>query len=733
MKDTAIIKKARAAGRAALDEETGKKLLSEYGISVPKSTVVSDFETVTDALKGFKFPLVVKVVSPDILHKSDAGGVAVGLQNPEEVKAAITEMAQRPSIAQVNVEGYLVEEMAPTGQEVVVGGVRDPQFGPLIMVGLGGIFVEVLSDVTFRVCPINRSDATEMLNELKGRALLDGARGRLPADRDAIIDVMMKMGGDGGLLVELADDIDEADINPLIVSDNGAVAVDARLILADTPAARPAQEPLPDKSVLKKFEPLFNPKTIAVIGASATGHTIANTFIRRVTEFGYKGSIYPIHPKASEVDGLKAYPSLGETPDPVDYAYIAISSGAVPPLIEAANGRVAYAQVISSGFGEVEEGVALQTELVESARLGGCRAIGPNCLGTYSPRGGLTFPENAPRTLGNVGVISQSGGLGTDIVKRGQMRGIAYSGLVTVGNCADINPNDILEFYLADEQTRVIGLYLEGVQDGRRFFELLNRAKGKKPIVVLKGGRTEEGRKAAASHTGSLAGNEQVWEALERQTGCVLAETLDDFLDCLMVLQILSPRSERPTNRIAMFGNGGGTSVLATDYFARHGLSVEPFEADTIKALEDLQMPPGTSIANPVDAPVGTLQQENGLIAEKVLDAVYTNFKPDAVAMHLNLAAFVGRGPIDPLENLIGAALRIQKKYPGQAHFLLALRSDGNPDVEASKTKYTEMALGVGIPVFAELSNIAIALEALKHVEQFQVTHLAGVQVAKKS
>ena len=171
MKDTAIIKKARDAGRSALDEENGKKLLSEYGISVPKSTVVSDGGTVTDALKGFKFPLVVKVVSPDILHKSDAGGVAVGLQAPEEVKAAITEMAQRPAIAKANVEGYLVEEMAPTGQEVVVGGVRDPQFGPLIMVGLGGIFVEVLSDVTFRVCPINRSDAIEMLNELKGRAL----------------------------------------------------------------------------------------------------------------------------------------------------------------------------------------------------------------------------------------------------------------------------------------------------------------------------------------------------------------------------------------------------------------------------------------------------------------------------------------------------------------------------------------------------------------------------------
>ena len=724
MEVSQIIEVARDAGRTALDEKSGKKLLSDFGVVVPKTTLVRNVEEAVKAVKKLNFPVVLKVVSQDILHKSDAGGVVVGLQNITELKNAIIKMAQRPAIAHANVEGFLVEEMAPAGQEVVVGGVRDPQFGPLIMVGLGGIFVEVLADVAFRVCPISRSDAMEMLNELRGNALLEGARGRPPVDRKAIIDVMLKLGGDNGLLVELSDDIKEVDINPLIVSENGAVAVDARFILADTIMAKPLQKPLSDQSVLKKFEPLFNPKTIAVIGASATGHTIANTFIRRVKEFGYKGDIYPIHPKALTVNGLRAYPSLGETPEPVDYAYIAIGSGAVPPLIEAANGRVSYAQVISSGFGEVEEGVALQAELVDAGRLGGCRVIGPNCLGTYSPRGGLTFPENAPQSLGHVGVISQSGGLGTDIVKRGQMRGIAYSGLVTVGNCADINPNDILEFYLADQQTKVIGLYLEGIQDGRRFFDLLNKAKGNKPIVVLKGGRTDEGRKAAASHTGSLAGNEQVWEALERQTGLILAETLDDFLDCLMALQILTPRNDRPTNRIAMFGNGGGTSVLATDFFARHGLSVEPFDAGTIKALADLEMPPGTSIANPVDAPVGTLQRENGLIAEKVLDAVYTHFKPDAVAMHLNLAAFVGRGPIDPLENLIGAALRIQKQYPGQAHFLLALRSDGNPDVEVSKKKYTDMALDVGIPVFAELSNLAIALEAVKHVEQFRLAHL---------
>ena len=170
-------------------------------------------------------------MSGEILHKSDAGGVRVNLKTTAEVQSAIHEMAALPAIARVRVDGWLVDEMAPPGQEVVVGGLRDPNFGPLVMVGLGGIFVEVLSDVAFRICPIERVDAEEMLEELKGAAVLKGARGREPASRDAIMDVLLKMGGEGGLLMQHAADIREADINPLIVSATGAVAVDARIIL----------------------------------------------------------------------------------------------------------------------------------------------------------------------------------------------------------------------------------------------------------------------------------------------------------------------------------------------------------------------------------------------------------------------------------------------------------------------------------------------------------------------
>jgi acyl-CoA synthetase (NDP forming) len=227
-----LIQQARAANRPALDESAGKQLLAEYRVAVPKSVGVTGADKVADAMKTLQAPVVVKVVSPDILHKSDAGGVKVNLKSAQEVADAIRAMAALPAIKSARVEGYLIEEMAPAGQEIVVGGLRDPEFGPLVMVGLGGIFVEVLADVSFRICPITRLDAEEMIAELKGAAILKGARGRKPASVEAIVDVLLKVGGEDGLLMKHAADIKEADINPLIVSVTGAVAVDARFILS---------------------------------------------------------------------------------------------------------------------------------------------------------------------------------------------------------------------------------------------------------------------------------------------------------------------------------------------------------------------------------------------------------------------------------------------------------------------------------------------------------------------
>ena len=232
-----LIAEARAAKRAALDELAGKRLLAGFGVAVPKSLVVQDATEATAACRDLKPPLVLKVVSPDILHKTEARAVRLNLTSGEELAAACEEIIANARAYKkgARIDGVLVEEMAPAGLEVVVGGLRDPQFGPLVMVGLGGIFVEVLADVSFRICPIARLDAEEMLDELKGAALFRGARGRKPVSREAIVDVLLKLGGEGGLLMTHGDDIAEADINPLIVSEHAAVAVDARFVLTQPP------------------------------------------------------------------------------------------------------------------------------------------------------------------------------------------------------------------------------------------------------------------------------------------------------------------------------------------------------------------------------------------------------------------------------------------------------------------------------------------------------------------
>lgn len=226
-----LIQRARREGRKSLDEQSGKALLAAYGIAVPRSVLVRGADEVNDAIAQLTPPLVVKVASPEILHKSDAGGVKVKLQSAVEVHQAIEAMMAQPVIARSRLDGFLVEEMAPAGQEIVIGGVRDADFGPLVMVGWGGIFVEVLADVAFRICPITPLDAEDMIAELKGKAILEGARGGKAVSKPAIVEALLKIGGEDGLLVRHASDIQEADVNPLIVSDRGAIAADARFVL----------------------------------------------------------------------------------------------------------------------------------------------------------------------------------------------------------------------------------------------------------------------------------------------------------------------------------------------------------------------------------------------------------------------------------------------------------------------------------------------------------------------
>ncbi len=466
-------------------------------------------------------------------------------------------------------------------------------------------------------------------------------------------------------------------------------------------------------AVLERFEPLFNPRAIAVAGVSAKTISQGNTFIRNLREAGYQGAIYPIHPSESELEGLPAFPSLADTPTPVDYVFVAIGAEAVPALLRSGAGRVRIAQVMSSGFGANVGGRDLSRELTAAVQSAGMRLLGPNCMGTCSPRGRMNFIAGGVDAPGSVGVMSQSGGLSIDVLRHGRYRGMRFSGVVSLGNCLDLGPNDLLEYFLADPNTRVIGAYLEHVPDGRRFFEQLRAAQAAKPVVILKGGRSAQGQRAAASHTGSLASDDQIWRAMARQTGTVMVDTLEQFIDVLAAFETSEPLQVRPSARVVLFGNGGGASVLAADCMAQLGLEVSPLRPETVAALEQLGVPPGASLDNPIDVPANILQRERGGLARRILSTVGAHETPEAIVVHLNLPVILGYRHVDMLGDLMQAVIHVRSQMASRSRLLLVLRSTGQPEFEERRSECVCLAMQAGIPVFGQLSEAAHALAAL--------------------
>jgi acyl-CoA synthetase (NDP forming) len=686
---------ALAAGKHALSEPEAKALLEGFGVATPKSAVACSAASLASAAADLSPPFAVKVVSAEGAHKSDVGGVRLHLEDAAAVEAAVQTMPAA--------EAYLVEEMAPSGVEMVIGGYRHARFGPVLMAGFGGVLVEILDDIAFRICPIDRSDADAMLAGLKGARLLSGYRGAAPVDRDALIDVMMAVGGPEGLLMQHAETIAEFDVNPLIVSTKGAVAVDARARLEQAPAEVPRVAP--------NLTALLAPNAVAVAGASANNIAHGNLYIRQLKAFGFAKPIYPIHPNAETIEGLKAYPSLTALPEPVDYAYMAVGPKAAPDMLAAANGATKFAQVMASGFDTAEA----RAGLAATGKAGGARVLGPNCLGTYAPASGLSFMAGSSNRAGGVTVLAQSGGLSMDILRRGQRRGVAYRSLITMGDCADLGPADLLPWFLDDPETKVIGLYLEDAPGGRALFEALAKAKGRKPVVLLIGGRTEAGARAASSHTGALASDGRVWDAVARQTGAALVDTLDGFIDALLACQMFKPRYHAPTKRVVLFGNGGGAGVLAADAFARSGLEIGALSETATTALAKIALPAGASAANPIDVPGNLLQREDGRFGVKVVEAALAGGGWDAFVMHMNVPGLLTYEHVDILGPLISAGLAAGGA--GGGHVALVLRSDGEPDVEAKKQAYAEQALAAGAAVFNELPDAAKAIAAMAAIE----------------
>ena len=706
----AILDAAAARGQGALDEAAAKALLAEFGIAVPRGARFDAPGDAAQAVAGLTPPLALKALSETPLHKSDLGAVQLGLSDAKAVAEAAADIADRLRAAGERGAGFLVEEMARPGAEIVIGGLIDGQLGPAVMLGAGGIHAEILGDSVFRLCPIDEADAWAMIEVLRIAPILKGARGRMGVDLDAIVAALMALAGPDGFFTRHAGRIAEFDLNPLIVRADGLTAVDARVVLGD-PAPRAEAQPAPD------FSPLFWPRTVAVAGASSTGNTVGNRYIRLLRDAGFAGAIFPIHPKAGEIEGLTAYPDIASVPEPIDYAFLTVPAGRVASVLEGAGGRLKFAQVMASTDPEAQAG--WEAKLVALARREGFRLLGPNCMGTHSPRGRVTFMEGAGSEPGPIGVVCQSGGLGMDMLLRGRRLGLCFSGLATIGNSVDVGPSDLLEHYLADDDTKVIGLYLEDVKDGPRFAQLARRNAGRKPIVVLPGGVTAQGGVAAASHTGAMGGSAKVWAALADQAGLILTETLDGFLDVLQLCQSFAPRPETAANGITFFGNGGGTSVLATDALDRAGLALARPDAAARAAFGEIELPPGASLANPIDLPAGVLKTEDGRVTARILDINRRLVRPHATIIHLNLPVIMGYRHIEGfLPNLMEAVFGTGDG-PAE-HRVLVIRSDRSEQVDAWRRTFRTEAIRHGVPSFDEMPAAIEALARFRRWETFR-------------
>ena len=581
-----------------ITEESSKEILSEYGIKVPHYALVTNTDEAVQKSKEIGFPLVAKIVSADILHKTDVGGVKVGLNSEDEVKKTFDDMFYRLK-EKFDVKGVLLEKMVPNGVELIIGLQNDSQFGPSIMVGLGGIYTELFKDVSFRVLPITKNDALKMLESLRGKEILRGFRGSKPINMDMLSEAIVNIGTLG---VDMAGKYESIDFNPVVLYPDGYFVVDAKIILKEKSSDDAISRANPDSSHMDLF---FNAKSVALIGASPEPGKIGNSVMESLAKHDYKGKVYPVNAKGySEIMGVKAYKNLLDIKDPIDVVIVTVDLKFVPDLLTECGKKNIHNMVIISGGGKELGGerAAIEKRIQDLSRQLNIRIIGPNCIGIFNGENRLDCAfQGHLRMLrpkqGNVAFLSQSGTVGIAFMETSDVFGL--SKMISYGNRSDVDEADMIHYLAQDPNTNVIGLYVEGLGDGRKF---MNAAKDvikqyQKPIVVFKNGRSTKGAKQAASHTGSLGGSFAVISGAFEQTGII---SLDSYEELTSALKALTWQPVPKGSKIAMVTNGAGPIIAAIDNFERLNLELAQLSDQTIKSFKE-HYPATYVIGNPCD------------------------------------------------------------------------------------------------------------------------------------
>ena len=611
-----LIAQAVEAGRPALDEAAAKQVLAAYGVPVPAGGVVHSAPEAVDLAASLGGPVALKAAGALIQHKTEAGLVLLDLRTPEDVAAGYATLAGRAGDA---LEGVLVEQMVAGNREFLIGMKRDAAFGPVVTFGLGGTMTEVFRDIVLAIPPVADDDVAGLLGLIKAKALLGSFRGQKAVDRDRLVAVFQAV----ARLAAEQPRIAEIDVNPLLIAGDTPVAADALIVLGGTEAPQAPER----RAFRPDIEAVLAPRSVAIVGASDQVVKWGGSALKNIMAGGFEGPIYPIHPKGGEYFGLPVYASLADTPEPPDMALLAVGADRVPQMIEECGRRgVRCAVAIAAGFGETgEAGEQAERGLERAADEAGVTLIGPNCMGIVANATRLHatgFISLHPRA-GKLGIVSQSGNLGVQLTTLADRRDVGVRCFIGVGNEAQVRAVDVVEYLGDDPETASILTYLEGIEDGRRLLEVAHETSLKKPVVVLRGGLTDLGSKAAASHTGAMAGSAAVYEAAARQTGLVTCTSVQEALDLTTCLAHLPLPAGR---RVAVVTNGGGAGVLATDEMARHGLALPQLPPELIAEIDGI-LPPFWSRRNPLDM----VAMAGGDVGHRVLTAVAKSPAFDAV------------------------------------------------------------------------------------------------------
>jgi len=676
------LKEAIEGKRHLLPEDIGKALVSQYGMGIPPGKRVTRPDELRAVARKLGYPLVLKAMVPDLVHKTEKKAVVIGIQKYSALQKAAEELwSFFPGVP------VLVERMVKSGVELILGLTHDNLFGPSLMIGMGGIFTEVFQDVAFLVLPATREEVLQALKGLKGFKLLTGFRGKPAYDVDKIVDAIMgvaRFGLDGAGYYELVD------INPFVVNEEGVTALDVKILLRDRYTPVTLEVSLPDT---KSLSPFFVPRSVAVIGASFTPSKPGHEVIRNIQANEFSGKLYLVNPKGGELLGLPVYPSVDALPEGIDLAIIILPAKETPQGIRdvAAKG-VKYVVLSAGGFAEVDEyGAQVQQEIIDILKEKAVHALGPNTSGHTSTPHQFTstfFPLGKIRR-GPVSYIAQTGNFATHSMKyilTGEHFGV--SRVIGLGNKIDVEESAALQYLADDPETKAVVMYLESLKYPRRFLEVARKVTPFKPVVLLKGGATEAGKHAAVAHTAAMASEDRLVDGMLRQAGIV---RIFDYTDLILMGKAFSMLPLPRGNRVSFLAPSGAMLVCLSDLCVRLGLEVPELEPEAVRRLQEISLP-FIRMRNPVDiwAAASVKGVEYGY--REGMETVLKDPNIDAVVPILLLSRITGIPSYDFIIDLA-------KKYPDKP--ILVSASGDKECMDECKT-YLEPR---GIPMFPEIEQ----------------------------